>query len=164
MTLSLFKISKEYKEKFDMLVDLSDQIDQETIKNTLESISTDVENKILNIAAFCKNLEREIEAMKEYEHSMKIRRERNEHRIKNMKSYMKSCMDYAGIKKVKGLEFNVSIRKNQSALQIIDESKVPDDLFIIKKEPNKAKIKSLLKNGYSLNYAKLTNSESLIIK
>ena len=163
MTISLFKISADYKNQLDKLMEIN-ELDQETIRDTLESISTDVENKILNLAAFCKNLETEAKLMREYELSMKIRRKRHENRIDNLKSYIQSCMEYTGIKKVKNVELNISIRKNQASLKINDESKVPPEFIVVKTEFDTASIKNRLKSGCKLDYAELFYTKSLVIK
>ena len=165
MAISLFKISADYKKQLDKLMEIS-ELDQKTINDTLESISTDVENKILNLAALCKNLEGEAELMRGYEHNMGIRRKRHEVRIDNLKRYIQSCMEHTGITRVNNAELSVGVRKNQASLKINDESKIPPEFIIIKTETefdNKA-IKEKLKSGCALGYAELFYTKSLVIK
>jgi hypothetical protein len=74
-------------------------------------------------------------------------------------------MQDAGIKKSKGALFTFSIQKNPAALEISNDSIIPE-IFFTEQEPllNKAALKDALKDGQVIDGAYLVQKESLRIK
>lgn len=67
-------------------------------------------------------------------------------------------------KKIKTTLFSFNIQKNAPSLKIIDESKVPEEFFIIERKLNKTELKNAVKDGLYADAATLESSESLRIR
>jgi hypothetical protein len=84
---------------------------------------------------------------------------------KRLKQYAEQSMQDAGMKKSKGALFTFSIQKNPAALNIVDESIIPEIFFTIPQPVlDTAIIKEQLKLGFEIPGAQLTQGESLRIK
>lgn len=135
---NLYDIASEYKHVLNNLNDLED-IDQETIENTLSPLKDDFNNKAINITSFFRNLEADAEAIKNAEAEMRKRRIAIENKINSMKDYLKSQMVLAGISKISCPYFEVSVSKSKSSVVVLDEGKIPEEFIRTKtiKEPDK---------------------------
>jgi len=161
MNLNIYRVSEEF---YNALYDC----DNEDFESKLEEFNTitdeDIKRECLNLSAYAKNLDLEINTCKLYEEDMRSKRRSLERKSLSLKEHIKNNMVNNGIKKIHGDEFDVSVRKNPSSVVIEDEEKVSDEYMFIKKQPNKKLIKDDLKNGIYLEFAKLVESTSLQIK
>lgn len=108
--MNLYEITGNYLELINMMSD--ENIDQEMIKDTLESIEGDFEEKADNYAKIIKNLESEIAALKEEENRLALRRKSRENNIELLKNNLEAAMKAMNKPKFKTLLFNFSISKN----------------------------------------------------
>ena len=165
MNLSLYKIAEEYLQACEWLLDQQDELPAEVIANTLEAVAGDVEEKSINVAAYYKNLVKEVEAMKEYEKEMRERRQRLENHAERLREYLKSNMERCGILKIKSTEFTISIRKSRDSVVIDDVDNLPKDYISrIEIYPDKNKIKQALQDGQEIPGAHLESGTSLNIR
>jgi hypothetical protein len=141
-------------------------LDAQTIADTLESLSGDLEVKATNVAMFVRNLEAQAEAIKAAEKAMADRRKAIEARAESIREYLHSNMDRTGITKIECPYFVLSIKKNPAAVKITGE--VPDEFLTTPKPPepapDKAKIKEFIQSGNSPDWAKLEQGTRLEIK
>lgn len=156
---SLYELTGEYQEAFHAMIDAD--MDEQTINDTLEGLQGAIEEKGRNVAAFFIGLQGDVDAMKEAEKRIAIRRKALENKIESMKDYLRSGMQKAGIKKISCPEFSVSVGKPSEVLEIFDESLVPENFF----EPqppklNKALLKQILKSGESIQGAKISEGKA----
>jgi len=166
--LSLYNIATEYQRILEELIDALDneEITQESFNDTLDVISVDVEDKSLNVAAYYKNIEKEIEVMKEYENNMKSRRYAAQNKLEKLREYLKSNMQRCDITKIKGPEFTISIRKGIDSVEIENTELIPKqyvkDVTI---NYDKRLIKQAIKDGVDVPGVCLIKSkDTLIIK
>lgn len=164
--LTLYQIADQYLVDLQKLQDMD--MDDQTLADTLEGMSGDLEIKAANVAMFVRNLESTAKAIKDAEKSMADRRKSIESRIDRIKAYLHENMERTGITKIECPYFVLSVRKNPPALKIIDPDKIPDKYFTIPDLPppelNKDLLKSDLKNGVEIDGAILTAGSSLQIK
>jgi hypothetical protein len=71
-------------------------------------------------------------------------------------------METANLKKLELANGTISVSNTPQSVQIIDESKIPDEYFRIKKEIDKTKIKDALKDGVEIEGVQLSNGGSTI--
>jgi hypothetical protein len=163
---SLYKIAEEFKEAVIELEALEGYVDQETIDETIDSLSYKFDDKVKGIAAYCKNLEKDVLILKEYEKETKDRISAISSKIQSLKDYVVSNMESAGIKKVKGTEFDVSLRTAPPALKIKDAALVTDKYIeiISNRKVKNADIKKDLLDGESLGWATLEQKKYVHIK
>lgn len=135
--------------------DLTEE-DLEMLVDTLDSISSAIEDKVENIVKFMKNLEGDIEAYKREEERLKKRRTVQENTYKRLKEYLQNMLEVSGMHKVDAGLFKVRIQKNNPSVEIVDEAKIPDE-YKIPQEPkiDKKKLLNDLKNGSVVEGAKI---------
>lgn len=126
MSLKLYELTDKYQHALQALSTLED-VDDETIQNTLEGLQGDIEEKALNVAAYVQNILAEATTMREYEKRMKGRRETLERRAKRMKAYLKFEMERGELKAIKGEELSLAIRASKCSVMIEDEEKISMD-------------------------------------
>lgn len=163
---NLFDIATEYKEKFLELIELD--LDEETLNDTLDSISSDFESKALNVSAFFQNVEADIEAMKKAEKNIAERRKAKENKVKRLREYLLNNMIETGITKIECPEFCVSVRKGSKDSVVVyegDPKKLEGDCVKVTYTPNKTEIKKRLKAGEVIEGASLKDgAPSLMVK
>jgi predicted nuclease with TOPRIM domain len=137
--MKLYELTDNYMQ----LIELADQLDEETFRNTLESIQDSIEDKVENTAKVIKSIEADVLAIKEEEKRLKERRQALESRIDNIKDYLKEQLEKAGIDKVKRATFTVSIQNNPPKAEIVDEKSLPLEFMI--PQPAKVDKRAILK-------------------
>ena len=160
---NLYQLKENWRQVADMLYE--EEIDEQCVLDTLESIEGEIEDKADSYAMIIKNLlagaeAKEIEAKKMIE---KANAEKN--RAKLLKQNLYEIMKETGKTKFKTDLFSFSIQKNGGLAPLwVDEdiAKIPDKY--LKKEPDNSKIRELLKTQ-EVSWAKLEErGESLRIR
>lgn len=163
--MNLFDIAAEYRQACEVLADLD--LDPQTVADTLESLSGELEVKAANVVGFTRNLESLAEAIKAEEARMASRRKALESRAANLRSYVLSCMQSAGVQKIEGPRFKIAIRSNPEAVDVFDAAQIPA-AFMRQPEPpppspDKTAIKAALKAGADVPGARLTQGQRLAV-
>lgn len=166
MKLSLYQISHDYLSACEDLSLLEGELTAESIADTLESLSGDFDQKAINVAGYLKNIEAEALAMADYEAAMAKRRKVLENKICGLKKYLVFCMKKSGIHKIKGPEFNLTLRKALPKVCVTDNKLIPAKYYSVKMEEtiDKQKLKDDLKEGVEIPGAMLEYNSTLIIK
>lgn len=166
MSLSLYVLASEYRSAADQLADLD--LPEEVVRDTLESISGDLEAKSVNVASFVRNLEASAEQIKEAEAAMAARRKAIEKRAANVRQYLLDNMLAAGISKIECPYFKLAVRDNPPAVVINEPSLIPDvyltDPPPPPRAPDKALIKKAIQDGFDVPGAHLARGKRLEIK
>lgn len=163
---ALYNIAAEYREAAEKLSDLD--LDEQTIADTLEGMSGELEVKATNVAFFARNLESLAASIKEAEAGMAARRKALENRAARMRDYLLNCMQLAGVQKIEGPYFKLAQRENPPAV-IIDEPGLIPAEFMRQPDPpppapDKTAIKEALKAGAEVPGAHLARGVRLEIK
>lgn len=163
---SLYNLSAEVaalKEKLE-----ASDLDEQTIADTLEAESFDFEEKCRATAYVIKEFQAKEEALTCAIDEMVYRKKGMKNRITGLQAYLLDCMQLAGVRKVEGVEFDISIRKNPHAVQIIDDGLVPELYWKIPEpEParlDKRRLLKDLKDGKSIPGCQLEHTERVVIK
>jgi hypothetical protein len=164
--LSLYQLSGNYLEALDFLTDPEADFPTEVIKDTLEALGGELEDKAINVAKFMRNMEAAAEAIKIAEADMTKRRKALENRVKWLKEYLKGNMEACGISKIECPYFKIAIQANPAAINILDESSIPDQFKeqVITWKIDKAAIKDAIKAGETVPGAELVNGTRLAIR
>lgn len=141
--------------------------DEDILKDTLEAVHGEYDSKMESYAKVIKNLESDVEALKNESKRLKDKQKTIENNIDRLKKAMFDSMKATGRDKVKGQLFTVAIQKNGGKLPVIvdvDTSELPDDLVKIVESPDLDAISKLLEAG-NCKYAHYgERGESLRIK
>lgn len=164
--LSLYVVAAEYRAMVESLMDTQD--DAQAIADTIEAESYPLEVKAQNVAYAIRNMEASAAAIKEAEQQMAERRKRIEKRADQVRDYLKTCMELAGVSKIDCPHFALSIAKNPASVEIFEADLIPAQ-YMKKPEPpppapDKAAIKQAIKDGIDVPGAKLAQGTRLTIK
>lgn len=156
--MKLYELTNIYNSLLDM------DLEGDELKAHLTNIEDAIEEKADGIAKVLKTMDAEAVALKDEETRLAEKRKALENRSKNLKAYLQEQMLLVDKKKIKTTLFSFNIQKNAPSLKIIDESKVPEEFFIIERKLNKTELKNAVKNGLYADAATLESSESLRIR
>jgi hypothetical protein len=149
MKKPLYAITQEYIQAYNALFS-DEELPEDAIRDTLDGIQDEFEAKALNIAALIKNMQADVNAMKDAETSINERRMRLEKCIKDIKRYLLINMQGSGFenKTIESPEHYIKLSRCPESVKIDDEAIIPDDFMRIvpeKKEPDKDLIKMALR-------------------
>ena len=159
--MRLYELANDFLE-----VESLTEVNEEVQKQILDAITLEIENKGDGIIKFIRNEESSIKVIDEEIKRLQALKKSKNNKIANMKNYLKNCMSLMNKRKIEGNLGRISIRKNPVALEILDETLIPQQFITeeVVKTINKSAIKDLLKEGKEINGCTLTQSESIIIK
>lgn len=160
---TLYELTNQFKEL--LFLAETEDLDEQTITDTLESLGYDLEDKADGYAKVMRELGGQALILKSEIDRLSNRKRTIESNIKRMKLSLQEAMKVAGKTKFKTELFSFNIAKNggKQALDIYD--KVPEEYSVIKHEPDKDKIRQALESGKELPFAILQErGESLRIR
>ena len=144
--------------------------DEETIADTLEGESTEIQTKIENYGFVIRNMEAFGDAIKAEESRLAVRRLAYEKRVDSIKSYLLDNMQACKITKIECPAFTIAVQANPVAVDVLDEAAIPAK-YISTPEPkppvpapDKNAIKAALKEGKIIPGCALKQSMKLVIK
>jgi len=166
MNTSLYVIAAEYRQIALRLAELD--IDEQTIADTLESVNGPLVEKTTQLAMVMRNLEATAVQIKAAEASMAARRQKIEKRAERLRSYLIDALQQAGVQKITGAHFELTIRKNPPAVVIEPDAYLPTK-FLRQPEPpppvpDKTRIKDAIQNGLSVPGCRLVQRNKLEIR
>ena len=161
--MTLYELTGQYRELLDM-AECGD-VDPDVLRDTLEAVGGEIEDKAENYACIIKQLEADAVALKTEEDRMAARRKSIENNIKNMKQTLQNVMYATGKTKFKSNLFSFWIQKNPSSLFIADMDRVPERFMIPQPDlPDNTAIREYLKEHGDQSWAQLQQGESLRIR
>ena len=160
---TLYEIKGQFKELMEMADECN--LTQADIKDTLEGLDYELEEKADAYAKVIRTLECDVDSVDAEIKRLTDKKIRVQNNIGSMKRSLESTMLELGKKKIKTPLFGFNIQKNPPSVNILDESKVPDNFRI--KQPDKIDRKSIiaeLKESGNTDWAELVQTESLRIR
>ena len=139
---------------------------QECIKGLIDILEKQIQDKGENIIKLVKNKEAIVSSRKEEIKRLQELNKRDEKEIADLKQYTKECIERAGKKRVETVLGNLTVRKAQPVVKVLDATKLPADYLIQKTTINadKIKIKEHFKEtGEILDGVEITLETSLTI-
>lgn len=156
MKEALYELTAQWEDVFYMLYD--DDVDDQVILDTLESIEGAIEEKADQYAIILRTMAGDIESIKQEEMRLHARRESLERRSKRMKDTLKSNLEAVGKTKFKTQRFSYSVCKNggNQPVKVTEDIKmIPNDYLIPQPPiPDTNKIREYLKD-HVVNWAQL---------
>lgn len=164
---SLYQLTTEYRDAASKLAEM-DGIDEDTFRDTLESLSGELEHKAVAVAMVMRNFESLAAQIKDAEAQMYARRKMVEAKAERLKNYLLVNMQACGIKRIESPQFCITVRSNQAHVDVFDVQQIPAHLMRQNPppapEPDKVLIASLIKNGTDVPGALLVSGTRLEIK
>lgn len=163
---SLYVLTGDYLALANKLSD--SDMDEQTIRDTLEGASGELEEKATNVACFIRNLESQAEAIRQAEKQMAERRKAIEKKAESIKAYLKDNMVRCEISKIDSPYFSLTIKKNPPSVVIDDAGQIPGEFYVYPEapppHPDKTAIAAALKAGQEISGAHLEQGVRLDIK
>jgi len=160
---SLYELNKDFMLLQFMMED--EVIDEETFKDTLESIEMSIEDKAEGYAIVMQQLSDEANSLDKESKRLKAKEAVIKNNVDRLKMSLFDSMELTGKTKFKTKLFSFNIRTNGGSTLIPDESLIPKKYLIA--QPSKIDRKAILdalKSGAKVKGASLKHSRSLIIK
>jgi hypothetical protein len=148
------------------LADLSSMdMNDEAVKDTLELVQGDFNDKAVSIIKLAENLEADTAAIDAEIERLKSRKQVIVNRQKQLREYLLHNMEVSGITKIECPLFTASIRKGSESVEIENEDSLPDEFIKVEvvTKPDKNAIKAALKSGKDVNGAKLIRGANTIV-
>ena len=162
---TLFALTTEYRDAAMKLAELD--MDAETVADTLESLSGELETKAQGVAHMVRSLEADAAAVKQWSKDAAERAKAIENRAESLRDYLARCMEACGIEKISGPGVELSFRKS-SAVVVDGADLIPAEFMRTKPapepEPDKPAIAAALKSGKEVPGAHLERRKSLQIR
>jgi SpoVK/Ycf46/Vps4 family AAA+-type ATPase len=159
--MRLYELSQNYLQLMNMIEDMED----DALKDTLESIEDEIHSKAENIAKLMRNIDGDIDAIKTEEKRLADRRKALENRKNGLKQYVEDQLNLTGIDKVKTATFTIAIQNNPPSVHIDDHEHIPTTYWVAQ-EPklDKKLLLQYLKDGNEINGVRLVQNRSLRIR
>lgn len=159
--MKLYEIAEIHNNALMSMADMED-LPEEVIDDTLQSLEGEFKDKALAVAAFFLNSDADIAAMKEAEKRIAERRKSLESKSASLKDYLLKNMQRTGITKIECPEFKISIRNNPDSVQIVDEFEIPKEFITIVETVKIDKV--AIKKAGGCPGAEIVKKQSLSIK
>lgn len=157
--MNLYELGDNYRAIQEM------DLDEETLRDTLDSIVGEAEQKVENIVKWIRNLKGENTAIKEEETRLKNKRIANENKIKSLSLYLEDFLKNSGLTRIKTELFTITLQNNPPSVDVYDATLIPVK-YLIEQSPvvDKTMIKELLKQGEEIPGAELQQTKGLRIR
>jgi hypothetical protein len=129
--VALFQLAADYRAAAMKLDDMD--LDAQTVSDTLDSLTGDIEVKAQNVAMFAKSLEATADAIKQHEEAQARRRKAIESRAAALRDYIARCMEATGLQRIEAPALRLSFRKVSCV--VIDGMDLLPAEFVRKPEP-----------------------------
>lgn len=146
------------------ILDLEDQLTEEMLKEALESIEGDLQEKYENIGKLIAEMDASIAALKNEEERLYEKRKIMENKKTALKDYAFRNLKLLNIPKLQTPLFAYTIKKNPGSVNVVNEELIPAEYYVTKFELSKKLMLEKLKAGEEIPGAELQQSESLMIK
>lgn len=106
----------------------------------LDESKGSLRDKVDNICRVLKNLDGDIDAIKKEEKRLKARRQARENNVEKLREWVFSSMSILEVQEIKTDVFTVSVVNGREKVVIVDESKIPEDFWKVKRDPDTKKL------------------------
>lgn len=160
----LYEIANDYLFLINQLAE-SEEITDEQME-LLDQSRDNLQQKIINVGAFIRNLESEQDAIEKAIDDMAERSSKLTKKIDKLKEYVKVTMENFNIKDVKSPYFQIKVRANPPSIVIQDEKMIPSKYIkeSVTRKIDKQLIYQELKNDIKIPGALIENKTRLEIK
>ena len=119
--MKLYELTSSYQQ----VLEIAEQLDAETLKDTLDSINDAVEQKVENTAFVVKQLEANISVIDEEIKRLQAMKGTQTNNIKSLKLYLQESMEKVGLDKVQGKLIKIAIQNNPKSVEVLNENVIP---------------------------------------
>ena len=161
--MTLYELTEEFRQLLDMAEE--GELEEQALKDTLEAVGAEIEDKADGYARVIKQLEAEAAGFKTEIDRLTSRKRTAEENASRLKKTLEEAMKATGKTKFKTKFFSFGIQKNRPSAVIVDEQSVPEKFRIQQPDKiDKKGIEEYLKNAGDQCWAFMQQTESLRIR
>lgn len=156
--MKLYELTGMYLQLMNMMDD--PDIDPDLIRDSMESLDGEIEDKADNIGMLIRNFEASYDAVDKEIKRLQKKKKSWERNIANLKDYLKRSMTAMDKENVRTDKFTFSIRQGSYSAVVDDEEKLPEEFKV--PQPDKIRLddlKKYLKEHGDTEYAHLQQGE-----
>lgn len=129
--MNLYELTNKYQELLNYLqsVDVTDEEQAESFKNTLESLDGAIEDKAENIVHVLQQLKYDEESVNKEISRLQAKKRALNNNQRNLKDYLKDTMEFTGKTKIKSPLFSIWVQKNRPSVIVEDIDKIPKEFI-----------------------------------
>ena len=163
--MKLYELTAEYQSLVDAMEQSEDASTDEGLHEDLAGILDEIDRKAEYLARVVKTLEAEADAFKSAADELTKKSKARDNRANSIKRYLEESLRSAGIEKIKGELFTVSIQQNNPSVFVTDEKSIPNDYWI-QQEPklDRRQVLDDLKSGVNIPGAEIQRTQSIRIR
>lgn len=164
--MKLYEIANNYMQVLQLAE--AGELDKESVKDTLESISGEFEEKAKNCMMIVRQLESDAVSIKAEIERLKCLQDQSVKSAESLKEYIKYGMESIGRDRLDLGIFKLTLKSPTKAVEIVDASVIPEDYWRVipeTKSVDKSLIATMIKTGKEIPGAKLVDGKrALLIK
>jgi len=162
--MKLYEITEQFK-KLELLAE-NDEMDKDLIAEVTQELHLHLQEKAQGYVDFMKNLEAHSEAIKLEMTRLKERKERADKLHETLNQTLLNALVTLNIDKVETTKYTIKQKDNPPSVHIQDDVVLDEKYMrtVIKSDPDKIKIKELLKNGEVVPGCSLIKTKGISIK
>ena len=158
--MNLYELTDSYQKILQLIEDGG-----EGLEDTLESITDAIEEKADGYGKVIKNIEAQIEAIKNEEKRLADRRKSLESSVKRLKDSLYESMKVTETKRIKSELFTFNIQNNPPSLNIENEDAIPFEYYQPQAPKlDKKELLNAIKNGLEIEGVSIKQGEGLRIR
>jgi Siphovirus Gp157 len=166
--MNLYQLTSQHRALESLQMEETDEAALQAMYDTLDGLEGEIQVKAQSVAAHVLNIEAMATAAMDASKRLADRAKRIQRRAEAMRQYLHDQMQVVGLTKIDSPEFTLSIRKNPPSVQIIDDTRIPQEFWVQPPAPppsiDKRAIGAQLKNGVAVSGCELAQSTRLEIK
>lgn len=160
--MKLYEITEDFERLREMALD--PDVDPEAIRDTMEAIEADFEDKADGYAKVIRMLETDEAGLDAEIKRLQARKSAVSGNKGRIKDALEKAMRQTGKTKFKTVLFSFGIQKNPPSVAILSENIPLDYLVVPDPQPDKKRILEELKAGAKFEWAELKQTEALRIR
>lgn len=160
--MTLYEITDEYRQLLEIAED--PDMDPDVLRDTMEAIDADLEDKADGYAKVIRTLEAEEAGLDAEIKRLQARKSTVSGNKGRIKDTLERAMRQTGKTKFKTALFSFGIQKNPPSVAILSENIPLDYLVVPEPQPDKRRILEELKAGATFDWAELKQTEVLRIR
>ena len=158
-------MAKLYELTNDLKAIESEDFDEQTLKDTLEAVEGEFNDKALSIAKLVENLNGDTSTIDAEIKRLQARKTSITNKQKHLRDYLLFNMQESGITKIDCPLFKISLRKGMEKVVIDNEMQIPDEFAKVEvvTKIDKNEVKKHLKAGVEIPGARLERGETTLL-
>lgn len=166
MSPKLYELATQYRQLESL--DASDELPAQVLRDTLESLEGDLQEKSTNVALYSRNLIAVAESIEQAAAKMTARAKQLRKRSESLEQYLLLQLQACGITKVESPYFTITRKANPPAVVVDHEGSIPDRFWRQPEPPpraiDKKAIAAAIKAGEHVPGCHTSSGERLEIK